>query len=242
MNKSLLTLSAVCLLIVASCKKDKGTEPEEQSKTCQLTESSFIATGGDTEKATFAYDEQGRVKTVTYSDGSTDSYSYSTTQIVLTASGNVVTTYKLDGNGRITSESYNDDPSKINYTYNNNGYLAEETEVFSSSTSTTKYTYTGENLTLVDFGTEKIVVSYSTETATANFFTETDDDLPASVNGVLKSYFGKPSKNLVSKATYDGGYAESYTYEKDANGNLTKISVNATGGQGYILTNKYSCK
>jgi len=242
MNKSLLTLSAVCLLMVASCKKDKGTETEEQQKTCQLTESTFTSTGGDSEKATFTYDDKSRVKQITYSDGSIDSYVYSDTQIILTASGNVVTTYKLDANGRITSESYNDNASKFNYTYNNDGYLIEEAEVVGVNTSKTKYTYTNGNLTLVDFGTEKVTVSYNSEPATSNFFTDTDDDLPNSINGVLKNYFGKPSKNLVSKAIYDGGYAESYSYEKDADGNLSKISVTATGGQGYILSNKFSCK
>lgn len=242
MKRNLLTLSAACLLLVTSCSKKNSNETPETTKRCLLTETTFTIKGGESGKNTFIHDDKGRVLTGKYGDASMDQYTYTNEQITLKTVDGIITTYKLDSKGRIITETYSDSKSRIDYSYDTEGYLTAEVELNGTQTATTKYTYTNGNLTSIDYGADKTTISYNNDPAQENLHIDMDTDLPNFHSGVLKLYFGKPSKNLVSKITSNDGYSESYIYEKDTNGNITKISMLASDSKGFTVDNKYTCK
>lgn len=248
MKKNLVLTLSTIMLIIASCKKNSSKNEEQNPTNCQLTESFFSSTGGDSETTLYAYDTEGRISTVKFSDGSyQETYAYTSTQITKTVkdgSINRTYTYSLNAQGRVTTENAMADNYKVDYTYNNDGYLTQsiETNLIDNSKVTTTYTYTDGNLTKVVSPTSTLDITYTSDAAKDNFFVEGDPSLPAFNSSILKSYFGKTSKNLVAKISYGSGYNENYSYEKDANGNITKVTMRTSDNSGYTLSNKFSCK
>lgn len=264
MKKSILMLSVLCLLIVASCKKDKKTD--DQVAECLLTESSYVdEASGENETILYSYDADGRVIGMKFKKGGVienDEYlfTYSKTQIVKVKknqTGSITTIYKLNDKGQIVSEQYGNDSYVTIFTYDVDGYLVESKygSIDDANMLSTKYRYTNGNLTRVDYGNGSYIdYTYSTEIATNTGFAAKNYFYRArfTINSPLKNYFGKQSKNLVSKGRYYYGlydtgddayaYVETNTYEKDAKRNIIKISSVSNQNYKYTVSSKYSCK
>lgn len=236
MKKSILTLSAAMLLIVASCSKNNDN-PTEETKTCRQTEAKF----NDGTVFQYTYDDKGRVVTwkQIWSGGSTETttYQYSANEIIETEKGdyNNVTRYTLDASGRITASG------TTTYTYDANGYLTQ----IKDGTETTNFTYTNGNITSINDGYRTHAITYGTDSYNGGFFRyNTNDTFPEELETPLFSYFGKRSKALPVKSVITSGgteTTESYTYEKDANDNITKfVNTVKQGSNTYTNTMQYT--
>lgn len=254
MKKTLLLFS-VSLLIMSSCKKDKNDntkQPDKTANSCLLTEGTYTAkrTGaGQVGKATYTYDDKGRVSILKWESANApyaDQYTYANDQITVKRNNGAIITYKLDNGGRIIKAVYADSHKETNYTYNTDGYLIQEV---SSDGSSSKYTYTNGNLTS-DVYTDKnpdyshtAIIQYTNDAVKNNFIDEQLVNwLPQHYNKALKAYFGKASKNLPLNSSDSNGFYENYTYEKDAKGNIVKFTTTDKHEFGYVLDMKYSCK
>lgn len=231
MNKSILTLSAAILLIVASCSKSKDN-PTDETKTCKQTETKF----GDGTVFQYTYDDKGRVVTwkQVWNGGTTETitYEYSANEIVETEKGAYtnVTKHTLDASGRISASG------NTTYTYDANGYLTQ----IKDGSQTTSFTYTNGNITSINDGYRTYAITYGTDTYNGGFFRyNTNDTFPEQVETPLFGYYGKRSKALPVKSVITSGGSqttETYTYEKDENGNIAKF-VNG----GYTTQYGYNC-
>lgn len=234
MNKVLLTLLALSL-IVASCKKETPKEKEEESNVpCQMIKGSSENQGGSIVYCTYIYDEKGRITKLKYSDNREVSYSYSSNQIIEERwSFNSPTSkhiYQLDASGKIVSSNkiINGTETPHKYIYNADGYISEESTDDGSSSAVFKYSYINGNLTSVrsnylnDPGKVSVTtISYTNELTPSRFFAEYyTAHIPTTY--ILKAYFGKASKNLISEVRNSSSY--SFTYQKDSEGNVIKMT------------------
>lgn len=246
MKKSILTLSAAMLLIVASCSKN-NENPTEETKTCRQTEAKF----NDGTVFQYTYDDKGRVVTwkQVWSGGTseTTTYQYSANEIIETEKGGYTNVIKhtLNASGNITSSStthgYDNSVSTTTYTYDANGYLIQ----IMDGSETTKFTYTSGNLTTIVDAYSTYTIAYGADTYNGGFLRyNTNDTFPEELETPLFSYYGKRSKALPTKSTITRGgneTTETFTYEKDANGNITKF-VNSIkqGSNTQINTAQYT--
>lgn len=249
MRKSLILMLSAVLLIVASCKKDSNPQEEEAQQICSVSQTTFTSTGGDSGKALYSYNAEGKVSKVVYEgENYQETYSYTSaqlTQVVKDGNNSTTYTYALNSQGRVTNETQMAGDYKIDYTYDSEGYLTQSirTNLSNSTTITTKYTFTGGNLTKIVTPNLTLNMLYGGFDAKSDYFDFSDSDLPSNLNSILKAYFGKGSKNLIASISYDGGvYTEGFAYEKDSNGNITKVTMKASDNKGYTLANTFNCK
>lgn len=248
MKKSILTLSAALLLLVASCSKNNEI-PKEETKTCRQTEAKF----NDGTVFQYTYDDKGRVSTwkQLWEGGEieTVTYQYSASEIIETVKGEKtnVTKHTLNASGNITKSStadgYDGQTYITDYTYDANGYL---TQIKESNSTAVTLGYTNGNLTSISNQQVTYTITYGNETYNGGFFRyNTNDTFPEELETPLFSYFGKRSKALPIKSVVNWGgmeNTESYTYEKDANGNIVKFvnSVKASTNTSYSNTIQYT--
>ena len=247
MNKSILTLSAALLLIVASCSKNND-KPTDETKSCRQTETKF----NDGTVFQYTYDDKARVvtwkKVWTSGTPETVTYQYSANEIVETEKSDYinVTKHAVDASGRITTSTtthgYDNSVSASTYTYDANGNL---TQIKEGSSTPITLGYTNGNLTTINNQQVTYTITYGTDTYNGGFFRyNTNDTFPEELETPLFSYFGKRSKALPTKSVVNWGgteTTESYTYEKDVNGNVTKF-VNSVkqGSNTYTNTVQYT--
>jgi hypothetical protein len=145
-------------------------------------------------------------------------------------SGTAIETYTQDGGTKNKSEySFN-----IDY---NNGYIAKVTRWEGQETITLNYTWTGGNITRVnytssydDYGGSTMSLEYGN--VANNPLCNLDinalcEDLYPNVPTAMLKLLGKPCEKMVSKITYTGDDfvdVYNYAYEVDAQGFVTKIT------------------
>ncbi|RZK70987.1 MAG: DUF4595 domain-containing protein, partial [Pedobacter sp.] len=159
MKKQILMLSAVAMIMVASCSKSKD-EPKEETVNCQLTEKNYSNL-----KIIYTYHSDGKLASVKEGDYQ-ETYTYTANTMVwkFIDGGTATTTYTLDAQGLVKSSS--EVRSNSTFSYNSDGYL---TEVNSSGSLSGKviYTWISGNLTKVEkttvYGTTTINIEYNTE-------------------------------------------------------------------------------
>ena len=197
-NIQLMLIGFMLLSVLPSCKKT--------IQTCKLGKY-YLSDGSSTPAPnTFSYYEDGRVKSIAYTDGSKDNVTYSADTIkvltfdnrdslianfsgVVNASGYVTagtkTTYDYIGNATGTQN--------LAFEYNADGNMTKQTTNNALGTSILSLSYTGGNSTTA--------VLYNGVTLNKKYFfyhntiankTKVDD-----LNGVLAPWYGKPSNNLL---------------------------------------------
>lgn len=231
--------SAVTLTF-ASCKKST-TEAEVKTpdKTCQLIQSDYKG-ANSSPSYSYTYDTKGRIASFKDTFG-TESYTYGDTEITVKRSNGSTKTYNISNLNRI-STIFDNSVYNITLTYDADGYLIQKRVLQGGLVlSTEKYSYTNGNLTLIENDNNKITVEYGNDIAKSNFYMdEVDTDIPLIFLSPIKVYLGKLSANLPTK-TINGNNTQSFNYTKDANGNITKVTVNSSTGNNYTLEKKYSC-
>lgn len=129
MNKSILTLSTVCLLVVASCSKSKN-DPEPGKETgCKVKVVEHLFTENNvnkSEKYYYTYNGDGRITRVDFGKEQSsqyETYAYTINKVTWKNSDGDTEVYNLDANGRITTAVQGNDV--INFRYNVSGQLIE---------------------------------------------------------------------------------------------------------------------
>lgn len=216
----------------------------------------------DNSSENYTYDEKGRIIKVKDSYGNEMNYSYSRNQIIeespLKGSYPYKSIYQLDAGGKIVSAvmKYNkvgtDEVHSLKYLYDSFGYLSEVQDTYEGDivyTKLDKYNYTNGNLTSIVRtdpksnveGTLTTFIEYTNDLAASRFFTTYVPDIPNAE--ILKAYFGKASKNLISKIWGDVIFTlVSYTYQVNEEGNVTQMTLNGNGGSMIYRFNYITCK
>ncbi len=264
-------LSVITLLIVASCKKESS---KEEKVTCQMTSVTVELISSEyTSSSTknYTYDDKGRITKMKDDLGNEMSYSYSSNQIIEESpligfnSNYYKGVYKLDASGKIISalktrsldgETEN---SIVKYLYDSDGYLSEIQETSKDVPVFYYYSYTNGNLTSIkrtgsaDTRTRFTkILYYAKDLAPSDFFANYKREILNT--GLLKAYFGKASKNLISVIEEIGSLANygpslpslwvSYDYKKNAEGNVSQMIENGEIGGIPLTINEFNfnCK
>ncbi len=257
MKQILILMLSLCIAL-SSCSKSDDSKPETK-QTCKIASMEYIEAGVFDEKQVFTYDDKSRVTSVAYTgiDIPTATITYAAGKITVKTK-DYQHEYGTDASDRIVKA---DDR---NYKYNADGYLIEEKSTRLDYPFTRSYSYTDGNLVKTDYvveetynntkykTTEVITLEYSKDIAgTANPY------LWLEYETFLAGYFGKASKNLVSKVTVkttdftNGAQTRTYqdvhtiTYKKDDKGNVTSV-IDVFSGRDGNYTNtinlSYECK
>ena len=246
MNKSILMLSAACMLIVA-CSKNEA-EPE-QNTTCQVKVVEHIYQNGGasvTDKYYYSYDGDGRITRVDYGTAQSSEYetfTYANNKVTWKGVGGDTEVFNLDANGRVTSANQGSDV--LNFKYNTDGQLIEA----GIGTDKQTLTYLNGNLSTSAYNSQAWVnITYGNAEADNNvvygwlFGEVLDFD---EIGYRVTPYIGKLSKNLPSKIIYEPGVnqtAVDFTYTNDATGKLTSAKMMSTGGYASEYRFTYECK
>lgn len=256
MKKNLILMLSAALITVSSCKKDKKNDPiidpTVDVPACLTTKTTFKYFGGES-VLNFTYDNSGRViLEKTPVDGFETSYTYTNNQIVKVAkepnSQTFTHTYNLDASGKVITATATD--YKAEYTYNSDNYLIEIKETYTLPNKTIiedkKFSYTDGNLTSIKSDDETATLTYGTALAKANFLSPVESVFAEELTGPLRKYFGKTSKNLITKISYsDSATYQTWSYESDNKQNITKVtgvSVPADPNLAFTATAAYTCK
>jgi len=250
MKKLLLPLLLLFVLLSASCgKSDVTTDPEKSPEpnpittpVCKILSAELYFQNKLFGSASLTYNTNGSIsKIASTSDTAFTSFNvvYSNEKVVLKTKYYGDYTFTLDAQQRVIRTETNGGYFECNITYNAEGYISGV--VSRSGTSTANHTFSYQN------GNLKSIISKLDNggTTTTNFIYNTDiaiepllniDPLRfADIYHPLVGLFGKRSKNMLVSAdviSYFGNpeiYSRrntGYTYEKDTEGKIAKITVN----------------
>lgn len=243
----------VCVIFLSafySCKKSEnnGTPATSQTRIKGVT---FTDTSGNTfESSLYAYDDQGRLTTMSYiytvlpSQG-TMRFEYSANKVVrkeFTTGTNPVDilTYDLNSSGlavkgvEVTYDSLGNstgDTIFSTWQYDQSGYLIHHLQYHNpDSTGLLDYTYqvSGGNTVSSTLQTG----AYST-TFTYEYWPDSKNSISNLTMG--QSFLGTPPANLLKSESVSGYPTMSYTYLFDSQGRVTKEQVQSSGGDIYQL-------
>jgi hypothetical protein len=261
MKKILILLLSASMLIVASCEKSE--KESDRFSGCLLISVQSGEGSNYKPSRSFSYDEKGRIVEVKDEDGLVDqTYKYTANQIIRNGYlhvGSVINTYNLDASGKVISSTerfpsnYLDADSDTEYIYNSEGFLIQVKRkgISDNQSYVENYGYTNGNLTSTSGGFYKYkkVIYYNDDVDRWYFHNKNHSDGVRDVDPYLRNFFGKNSKNLISKIEYFGeygygNYSENLLYEKDKSGNITKLNIIQKGhltGR-YDFFSNYKCK
>ncbi len=224
MKKITLILLGFTLLAGTACKKDKdnSNSPTPSAKVCMLSKDQ----GSDGSYSNYTYNAQNRLTTSNSFDATDTSntnltYTYTGSQVLVSDGGLTNETYYLNskgfGDSALLSIAGIAEFRSVNK-FNLNGEVIESFfsgEVFGTTFEiTTTFEYINGNRVkeTQDDGTDVSVTTYEYYTDKVNYAAKSEE----------AQEFVNANKNLVKKATYDGGSFDSYTYEYDADGKVIK--------------------
>lgn len=245
MKPFVLTIFTILLLI--NCKKDSD------NANCKLEQKTSYSNGTVSSSFKYEYDDMNRIKKIapTYGgSGMATNFTYYPDSIVA-LSNFQRQTYFLGTNGLADTSSLivlgSAEQLKFyyTYTYNAEGYLVNEREIFSQlhngntilDTIVNTYTITNGNLVKINSTQtpDDLTFEYSAELRPAN-----NIELMAETGRF--PFLGKQSKNLVSKMYVNGMPSYDASYEKDKKGNIIKQTQrNSTSGQSSMVEYTYTC-
>jgi len=184
-------------------------------KTYSHTAFSTSSSGYTTE--TYAYDNKGRVSTITYTGFFTgvSTYTYGNGNVTLVDRDNFTSVYTLNSLGYATSVTWVGGPT-YNFLYDSEWQLLDD--------GTGIYSWTANNITFV-----------RPELSGFTFLTDKVNTVGNVNKGI--SFLGKDSKNLPESKQYGTGGKYFYTYEYDSQNRVTKaIEVGNTVWEPFVYT------
>ncbi len=218
--------------LISGCKKDNN------NAICRADGIQFFSNGTLSEKTTYEYNDQGKIKKITTIYG-TRTYDYFPDSIVI-SEGNGRTVHYLGSNGLVISSKEKaiiPDPNQLHmdntYTYDMEGYLIGNRFIFSQlyngniirDTVYTNYTVSNGNIIKVtSTNSYEEHFEYSTSILRENV---------AALNPFLSSqgsFFGKPPKNLIARITDSNGKdLQVYSYSFGLAGKVLEMTGIETG-------------
>jgi hypothetical protein len=247
------SLCYVALVFLFACSKPPE-EKEGKISGCAAASLSEIFNGTTTRAFYYSYDNQGRVSRIDFDtkpSATYETYTYSADRIVVsgTALGNGTAVYELDGNGRVVKYG------SATFTYNSEGYLTRFVESNGPHTTTVSFTYQNGNMVRVaqvgNYGgpqpvTNNLLLEYDEALAVPSIAPGDPLHLFGATRGVLASYFGKGSKNLVKKETAQTNTSadetRTHTYTRDDKGNITLVRTVVSDGRVGEKRLTYTCQ
>lgn len=246
MNKSLLMLSAVGLLIVASCSKSKNAPEPDKEQTCnvKLVEHTYTSgSGSKTDKYYYSYDGEGRITRVDYGkeqSGEFQTFTYASNKVTWKGVEGETEVYNLDANGKVTTAVQGDDILK--FKYNTDGQLIE----VGTGDDVETFTYLNGNLVTSSFdGKLWMNLSYgNNEVRNSIVYSWVFGELLDydEIGYRVAPFIGKLSKNLPSKIVYEPGDDQTtadLSYTTDATGKLSSVKMVSSYGASSSFTSEY---
>jgi YD repeat-containing protein len=262
--KKILLMAFTASVMLGACKKDKNAEPKVEQG-CPVATYHYSETeGGSTyeeDPYTLGYDTQGRIISINNGTYST-AYTYLDGTIV-EETDNGSATYTLNSEGKITGmtalSNYGGDNSVVVNKYNAQGYLSELKYNDENYSSTTTFIYTDGELTRME---ETTVMANSTYTNVTQITYKNEYSKNAlayaetfpyiadiSTGGDTRTYLnvlGKSNKRLINTVTVSRtgsnsfNVVKSYSYEKDASGNVTKVGIISAGSNSSTISHEFT--
>ncbi len=233
MKKYILFIITASILF-SSCKKDKTPEPQDEI-VYKVKAETDVATG---KTWTYDYDAQNRcIKEWKGNNQARREYTYSSSTIKedeYSAAGNLDNTviYDLNSEGLPFKKRYLAYPEYNTITFNNNKQKLKEIEYNASAVIiyTTDYYYTGQ---LLDSTIYKNAAGIITLKTVYQYYTDMKNTTTLNHRGI--SIYGKYSPMTIKSLTHNfynyttgapqGTQAFTYTYEKDAQERIIKITT-----------------
>ena len=221
MKKIIIILLAAISFV--SCKKNNDDITANPADISNKVKKSIYGSGS----TTYVYDGMGRVKTQTYMNGSRTEFEYQPGKVLektYDPAGllTLTYTYELNANGFAEKETRSNEPSFQEIrVYNNDGQVQKFTVLQNGSSSTGDFFYSNGNCDSARYSTN----GNWNSTVKKTYYTDKPNMLGYEQFG--ESFWGKKNKNLQKSEQYfytDGsaGNLESYSYEFDAKGRVTK--------------------
>ncbi|NBR07588.1 MAG: hypothetical protein EBT92_17735, partial [Planctomycetes bacterium] len=203
------------------------TNPLRTTFTFSYNDKNFLSSLKEFSGATtqFIYGNNDFLSTTIFPDGSKESFVTNDLEQVtaFTDRSGGTTLLNYDSNGRISQKTYADG-TVINYTYD----TQDRYNTISSNGQTITYTYSGDNVSKIDYGSGKYVeyqyntLGLRTRLSTSNGMVQTytyDDFLRLRAirdgSGNLQAQYTYNNKNLVSRTDRGNGSYSLYTYNSD---------------------------
>ena len=233
-------LSFIFLAGFLGCKK-------ENNQHCLLV-STHSSGNGNTQISLLTYDSLERIKSISTGGQGVVSYTYFKDSVVEQNLGQHKV-YYLNPSDLATSSrtTFNPNPNGVqlddSYTYNGEGYLVDQQEIFTQlyngnilkDTVIYHYTIQGGNVVkLQGTNTEDLIIEYGSDLATSPFINY------LFINEALP-FLGKPSTNLAirTKNNY-GGVNSSISYGRDSRGNVI-LRTNSNANGSFTTSYSYQC-
>jgi len=249
MNKITLFRKAAVIILSAmlfiGCSKH-GSMPSKPK--CHMNN---ISTGGVSYLIT--YNADGKINTVSRSDGFVYSYTYTENTMVQNVTNNGAFYWKLTSNLNASGlpissvTNYDEAGTKwrhVNYEYD--GILVSKATITaynSPAPVVVSYTNDGNNIVSVDYGSSGIMTfSYYNDKprqpgGVSDYNTLTGGGVI--ITGFDASIFR--NKNLMKSVTSNGKTAN-ILYDFDADGKIMTMTINATGYSAQLVQYQYECK
>ena len=242
--KSILSISFV-LLLFASCKKSKNDFPAPTGPATAKVKTLVMSKGiAIINAAAYEYDNSGRVSKVTYKDGNSLKYNYTSTMVTtesFTSAGisDGKSTFTLNAAGLATTYFDNADAATVtNFTYNTAKQLVSAITVNNDEMTNQlyhKYDAAG-NIMADSIFTGKVYTSRKIDYYTDKISTIENPNFGINFYGVANTNSPKQSSLKISTSTYT--HVDFNIPETDSQGRIIK-SVYTTQGSTYTIAYTY---
>ena len=237
MKKVFFALMAVLMVAAVSCKKDEPTIKKR-----------LTMCGDEWDKYVFTYGADGKVSLVNRNEGErtwtfTWAGNVGTAKYVKEGENLDPWVFTLGSNGFLSTLA-NEWGDTWGFTYDAAGYLTKVVRVDKNNALKSNCTWENGDLKkwsrMTDDGEQWKIQSFLTDENVAGIFADATDkaDVPRWIFEI--GLCGKPSKHLLDQAAWEGsGAIAVHTYEKDADGFVTKVNKVYDGGDPEIYEYKW---
>lgn len=237
MKKVLFALMAVLTLTTVSCKKQEPTIKKR-----------LVQCGDEWDVYKFSYGADGKVTLVNRNDGErtwtfTWAGNVGTAKYVKEGENLDPWVFTLGNNGYLDRLA-NEWGDTWGFSYDANGYLTKIVRVDKNNAVKANCTWENGDLKkwsrMTDDGEQWKIQSFLADENVAGIFADASDkaDVPRWIFEI--GLCGKPSKHLLDQAAWEGsGAIAVHTYEKDADGFVTKVNKVYDGGDPEIYEYKW---
>ena len=226
------------IIFAFGCNKNK-------KDSCVIVKIATSYNGNPSSIISYVYDEKGRLKRMSDSQGSSTDFQYFPDSVV-SLQTNTRTVYYLNNSGYADSSKvrFTVNPNQLafdsRYTHNAEGFLTEERIIFSQSyngsilrdTSYNRFTIANGNVMKVQYANSPEII-YEYSPMEARHYLLNAGQLP---------FLGKSSKNLILKTLLSNGSVQSsFSYQLDADGNVSR-STETFSNALWVHDFTYSCE
>lgn len=232
----ILLLTMVSIVAFSGCSKEKGDDNGGNNNgggnidgiTTLPKRIATISSYGD--NMTFTYDAQGRVIKIVNTattDGEFISITYTADKVIIKDEESETNSYVLENKRAVSCNGVDWTSS---FEYDKDGYMIKSSEVeigYEDQPWICKYTWMDGLLTKITDDNESGIITYGTQPNNLNIdlFPLIEPDFLGDLITIL-GFGSKRSVKLPTKVSWNNGeYSESFSYETNKDGYITKITI-----------------